>query len=657
MNSFFNKKKTIYTRNDVKLINLTEIGLPVKLNVDNIEKYYDYENIKIIAKLTDDDLNPLSYETIKLEINNVTYSRSTNKTGHALFSIKLDAGFYNVTTYLQNSAEYEDCIVNSTVLIKSTIISSDVYNDTKFSVKLLDSFGNNLTNVGINFYVDGNYYTSGITDDNGNIEINFYLPEGKYLIECKNTFTLEKKANYIQIFNKTIILANNVVKYFGGNEKFNIEIFKNDKTPIDNAKIKILINGQPYTRTTDNNGKASMAINLDSGVYNVTTDYGGLKVYSTVTVKSTISANDFTKIFRNATQYYGTFVDSQGNLLKNTKVIFNINGVFYERTTNDNGVAKLNINLNPGTYILTATNPVNGENHATTITVLPNIIENHDLTKYYKNASQYVIKVLDDQGNPVSGQSVDFNINGVFYTRTSNATGHVKMNINLNPGTYIITALYKGFMASNTITVKPILEANDLSMKFCDGSKFEAKLLDGEGNSYSGQKITFNINGVFYDRTTDVNGIARLNINLNPGDYIITSSYNGLNIANTIRITPDPMYYTIGSNPLDYNYYMNEYNKFSLDWYYIDQYDSNVKTIYDIYGNMGMELQNVRYGTKYICYEASTLKEIALNSDGEVISWTIARDYGEQYILYDQYNNIIARGHWINGEGIDQYYS
>ena len=156
----------------------------------------------------------------------------------------------------------------------------------------------------------------------------------------------------------------------------------------------------------------------------------------------------------------------------------------------------------------------------------------------YKNDSQYRIRLLDAQGNPVgAGVSVQFNINGVFYTRTSDANGYVKMNINLNPGTYVITANYNGLMASNTIKVLPILKANDLNMSYRDGSKFEATLLDGQGKAYANQNITFNINGVFYTRTTDANGIARLNINLMAGKYIITSMYeNGAAISNKVTI-------------------------------------------------------------------------------------------------------------------------
>ena len=43
-------------------------------------------------------------------------------------------------------------------------------------------------------------------------------------------------------------------------------------------------------------------------------------------------------------------------------------------------------------------------------------------------------------------------------------------------------------------------------------------------------------NGVFYNRTSDSEGYAKLNIRLNPGNYTITSSYNGTDIANEIKI-------------------------------------------------------------------------------------------------------------------------
>ena len=92
-------------------------------------------------------------------------------------------------------------------------------------------------------------------------------------------------------------------------------------------------------------------------------------------------------------------------------------------------------------------------------------------------------------------------------------------------------------MHSNNITVLPVLAAEDLKMKYLDGNQFKANLVDGQGKPYANQFVTFNVNGIFYNRLTDSNGQAALNIRLIPGEYIITSSFNGCNIANKITIT------------------------------------------------------------------------------------------------------------------------
>ena len=147
-------------------------------------------------------------------------------------------------------------------------------------------------------------------------------------------------------------------------------------------------------------------------------------------------------------------------------------------------------------------------------------------------------RLLDNQGRPVgAGVSATININGVFYTRQSDASGFVRMNINLNPETYIATIEHNGLLMSSTVKVLPILEAKDVVMRYRDGTKFEAKLVDGQGKPFANQTLTFNINGVMYNRITGDDGIARLNINLMSGEYIITSMYsNGATIANKVTV-------------------------------------------------------------------------------------------------------------------------
>ena len=73
-------------------------------------------------------------------------------------------------------------------------------------------------------------------------------------------------------------------------------------------------------------------------------------------------------------------------------------------------------------------------------------------------------------------------------------------------------------------------------MNYLDGSKFQAKTLDGEGKPLANQNVTFNVNGVFYNKVSDNEGIASLNINLLKGEYIITSMWNKYQVGNKITI-------------------------------------------------------------------------------------------------------------------------
>ena len=268
-------------------------------------------------------------------------------------------------------------------------------------------------------------------------------------------------------------------------------------------------------------------MNLNSGNYTVSAIFEGNDEFNStgtvaiVEVLPTIYANDVFKVFRNGTQYYGLFLDSEGNPLIDTEVSFNIHGVFYTRTTNGSGVAKLNINLEEGKYILTAINPVTGEMRTNTVEVISRIVENHDLTKYYRNASQFTAKILGDDGNPVgAGEEVTFNINGVFYTRTTDENGYVMLNINLLPGSYIITTYYKDCAESNHIVVLPILSADNIDVSADTDFVFKAHLLDGQGNPYAGQTIEFTLDyGNTYSAGTDSNGDAKVTLNLQTGKH------------------------------------------------------------------------------------------------------------------------------------------
>ncbi|WP_407381958.1 transglutaminase domain-containing protein [Methanobrevibacter sp.] len=161
-----------------------------------------------------------------------------------------------------------------------------------------------------------------------------------------------------------------------------------------------------------------------------------------------------------------------------------------------------------------------------------------DVVKYYKNATQYSAKFLDFNGNPLTNTQVKININSVNYTRTTNSSGNIIFNINLNPGMYIITAYHpNGEKQENYVTVLSTIISHNLSMFYKDGSAFKVKLINGDGTPRVNTQITLNINGVLYYRTTNSSGGASITINLIPNIYIMTvSEPNGLSMGYNINV-------------------------------------------------------------------------------------------------------------------------
>ncbi len=53
---------------------------------------------------------------------------------------------------------------------------------------------------------------------------------------------------------------------------------------------------------------------------------------------------------------------------------------------------------------------------------------------------------------------------------------------------------------------------NDLTKYYLNASRFEATVYNKDGSLAVNKNVTFNINGVFYTKTTDKNGVASLGI-------------------------------------------------------------------------------------------------------------------------------------------------
>ena len=521
---------------------INKIDSTIAINVEDIKVG---ENATIIVNLDSDATGNV---TITLDNQNYTVAINEGQTIKVIGGLK--AGTYDVFVKYIGDNNYNSA-QNTT---KFTVLKISDYNMDvtvpEFKEGVNSTVGVDLPKDAegtVTVEIEGKKYTANII--NGTAKVNIPgLGVGDYNITTTYSGdakydSMTKKGNITVIPNMDVNLyVDDVVMIYHDGTRLVAKLTDYQGRPIVNDSIYFTINGKTYAKTTDDNGAASIGLNLDSKVYTATVSYNESEVYSkisknvTVTINPTVISEDLVKMYQNDTRFYVKFTDSTGKALTKTTVKFNIHGVFYTKKTDKDGVADLGIMLRPGEYILTAYNPVTGEEKGFNITVKSLIVQS-DLTKYYLNASKFQATIYDKNGSLAVGKNVTFNINGVFYTKTTDSNGVVSLAINLRPGEYIITTMYEGLAVGNNIVVLPTLVTRDLNMTYGDGSNFTAQTLDGQGKPLANQNVTFNINGVFYNKITDDNGVASLTMRLMSGKYIITSYWNDFQTGNTIIIS------------------------------------------------------------------------------------------------------------------------
>ncbi len=409
-----------------------------------------------------------------LTIKNCTFTNNTATSGQAIENIQYKYNPYTVTITesvfrnngITNTEKEGKMSINYNTIINSTIAGENIDNSNNWwgsnnltginatswiiatistnpSTLIQNSKGtayislNNIydnitktttsknTKINTEVYLEISNYTQLASLKNGEANLDFNTQNSEFLkVSIDN-----------QSFNLSIskVSAEDLVKYYKNSSSFIVKTLANQSVIFE-------INGQNYTRTSDENGIASMNINLRPGNYSIKTYTNGIVLNNNITVLSTIISKNIVKMYKNDTQFYATFLKGDGSLLTNTNVTFNINGVFYTKKTDSNGVARLNINLRPGEYTLTAIDPLTGLDVGYSVSILPTIVAK-SIVKTYLNETQFHATLLDEKGNIIANTNITFNINGVFYTRATNSSGVATLNINLMPGKYILTAI------------------------------------------------------------------------------------------------------------------------------------------------------------------------------------------------------------------------
>ena len=280
--------------------------------------------------------------------------------------------------------------------------------------------------------------------------------------------------------------------------------------------------------------------------------------------------NDLTKVYGTSTPLTATLLNDDETPVSGVGVTFTINSVSYTRTTDSNGVARLNINLPIGVYQCT----VQCVPLSKTVTVwvrdkygVSLIV--HPLTKTYGVAGALKCTLYGERAEVLAGRRIQYTINGVSYNRTTDNDGQASLAINLRPGTYPCTVRFVGddeHGSSSTtvdVTVKAdtFIDGTDVDKKYSDAGFFQCAVYD-QWERLNPVTVSLSVNGVTYNRSSDKEGLVRLNIRLPPGEYALTvrfsgdAKHNGSTLTKIVRVREDvegltvkaPGGYTIPSN-------------------------------------------------------------------------------------------------------------
>lgn len=246
-----------------------------------------------------------------------------------------------------------------------------------------------------------------------------------------------------------------------------------------NKTIIFMLNGKQYTSNTDENGVATLKLSISkAGTYQIYSQFMGDERYSgskmvanTITVYEKDSLLTVKNVAYKSTaskKLSATFKDRKGNLIKNKKVTFTVNGKTYSATTNSKGVATVKISLNKkGKYTYKAKFAGDGTYAAVTksakLTINP-VATSLTAKKYsYKKATKTKkLKATLKSGTKVlKNKKVTFKVNGKTYTAKTNSKGIATVKIKLTKkGTFKYTAkfagdsMYKAISKTNKVVIK-----------------------------------------------------------------------------------------------------------------------------------------------------------------------------------------------------------
>ena len=495
-------------------LNITNV-VNATFNTTSVEVSFDINNRTVVSIIIHDAEGREVY-------------RNESFSGN-IFSIDtLNAGIYNITVTNNQADNYNESCDSKFFSVYKANSEITIVNVTDGFHKIDPAIITiNVINRTVVFYtvttLTGEFVLSGNTSTN-KIVIND-LSVGFYNITVFNNESMNYNPS-----NATALFS--IVKSYS---KVNITSITDGILNTQNVTVKfdvlaptiiniivMDVNGTVVYNNSDFKEYVFSIGNLTTGLYNISiynleTDNAYASNDSAlfkVVVPTTIISNDINRGYNSSYDYVAVFIDEFGNKLNNTNVSMIVDGIRYNMTTNEDGVAYLNTTtLSVGNHTIQLINPVSGEITNHKINIVERLQENKDIVMDFCDGTYYSVRAYGDDGQPIAGVTVTITVNGVSYDVVTDKDGYAVLKIRLNPKTYTITAEWNDYKI-NKIVVRQTLKAKSVKVKkSANKFKYSASLKLSTGKPIVGEIITFKFKGKTYKAKTNKKGIAKITIN------------------------------------------------------------------------------------------------------------------------------------------------
>ena len=239
--------------------------------------------------------------------------------------------------------------------------------------------------------------------------------------------------------------------------------------------------------------------------------------------------------------------DENGTALANKEVQISFNGKNQTVTTDENGWGTARVKADTeGTYDVEITfegdNDYNGISQSATIKLIrqKTSFVAPDRTVYVRDMSRgysYSAILKDNYGKPLANKKVLFIFNGEKQVAFTDENGWATVKLTADTaGTQTVTIKFAGDRCYQetaiTKTIKIVRESSKMTVpettyKTTDAKQVTVTLKSKSENPIYGAKVTITVDGKTYDATTDSNGIAKFNIDINKlGIFSIAAKFD-----------------------------------------------------------------------------------------------------------------------------------